>query len=85
MRLRAILTGVTISLCTATALNAGDLGPGSLKDTPFAIIPWDWGGFYGGLTAGYGTGDASNVTAHPRHRNRVLDNASSLIDTGFMG
>ena len=25
------------------------------------------------------------VTAHPRHRNPVLDNADSPIDTGFMG
>lgn len=65
MGLRAILTGLTVSLCAVTAANSADFGtgPGSLLDTPFAVVPWNWGGFYGGWTLGYGTGDFSNYVS----------------------
>ncbi len=66
MSLRAIFTGLTVTVCAATVANAADFGtgPGSLKDTPFAVTQWNWGGFYGGFTAGYGAGDSSNWVAN---------------------
>lgn len=65
MGFRAMLTGVTVSLCALTAASAADFGtgPGSLKDTPFAETPWNWGGLYGGWILGYGTGDSSNYVS----------------------
>ncbi len=63
MNLRAILTGVSISIGVVTSANAADFGAGSLLDTPFAVVPWNWAGFYGGWTAGYGTGDSSNYVS----------------------
>ncbi len=63
MGLRTILTGLSVSLCALTSANAADIG--SLMDTPIAAAAVNWGGFYGGWTIGYGTGDSSNfVTAN---------------------
>lgn len=63
MGLRAFLAGLTVCVCAVTAANAADYGPGGLKDTPYAVTPWNWGGFYGGWTIGYGTGDSSNFVS----------------------
>ncbi len=83
MGLRAILTGVTVSLCAATGANAADFGPGSLLDTPFAVTAWNWGGFYAGFTGGYGTGDSSNYVS--ANNNNPHGWASNNPDGALLG
>lgn len=61
MGMRTVLTGLSVSLCALTSANAADFG--SLKDTPFAAVPLNWAGFYGGWIAGYGTGNSSNYVS----------------------
>ncbi len=65
MGLRTLLTGVTISVGVAGMANAADMGngPGSLKDTPYVEAAWNWSGFYGGATAGYGGGTSRNYVS----------------------
>jgi outer membrane immunogenic protein len=58
MGLRTILTGVGVSVCALTAANAADVG--GLKDSPYMAAAVNWGGFYGGWTAGYGWGTSAN-------------------------
>ncbi len=60
MGLRAFIAGLTVGMCAVTAANAADV---SLKDTPFAAVPGNWGGFYGGWTVGYGSGDSTNYVS----------------------
>ena len=60
MGIRAILTGVTVSLVASGVTNAADIkGPGGLKDVPYVETAWNWTGFYGGVTAGYGWGTSA--------------------------
>lgn len=61
MGLRAFIAGLTVGMCAVTAANAADV---SLKDTPFAAVPGNWGGFYGGWTVGYGSGDSTNYVSN---------------------
>ncbi len=61
MGMKAVLLGVTASLVGIGFANAADVsGPGSLKDVPYVATTWTWTGFYGGLTAGYGSGVSKN-------------------------
>ncbi|MGO9461689.1 MAG: outer membrane protein [Rhodomicrobium sp.] len=88
MGLRAILTGLTISLCAATAANAADFGTGtgSLLDTPFAVTQWNWGGFYGGWIVGYGTGDSSNyVSSNAATHGWASNNPDGVLLGGTAG
>jgi len=64
MGMRAILVGVGVSLVGVSAANAADFaGPGGLKDAPYVEVPWVWTGFYGGFTAGYGSGVSMNYVS----------------------
>jgi outer membrane immunogenic protein len=81
MKLRAIVTGATLAVCGAAAANAADVG--GLKDTPFVTAPWSWAGFYGGFTAGYGTGDSSNWVG--ANANNAHGWASNNPDGGLLG
>jgi outer membrane immunogenic protein len=58
MGMKAILTGVSVSLLAFGAANAADMGRGSLKDAPYSSTTFAWTGVYGGVTAGYGWGEA---------------------------
>jgi outer membrane immunogenic protein len=89
MGMRALLTGATVSLCALTAANAADfgVGAGSLLDSPVAEVPWNWGGFYGGWTIGYGTGDSSNYVS-PNANNPhgwASNNPSGVLLGGTIG
>ncbi len=66
MGIRAILTGVTVSVALGGVANAADTytGPGSLKDVPFVETAWNWTGFYGGVVGGYGSGTSSNYVSN---------------------
>ena len=64
MGLRVILVGVSVVLVGVSAANAADFsGPGGLKDAPYVEVPWGWTGFYGGVTAGYGSGVSRNYVS----------------------
>jgi outer membrane immunogenic protein len=89
MGLMAFLTRLTLSICAATAANAADFGQGhgSLLDSPFVEVPWNWAGFYGGLTVGYGTGDSSNYVS-PNDNNPhgwASNNPSGFLAGGTIG
>jgi outer membrane immunogenic protein len=59
MGMRAILTGLTVSLVASSGAYAADLGGrGGMKDVPFVETAWNWSGFYGGLNIGYGSGSS---------------------------
>jgi outer membrane immunogenic protein len=88
MSLRAILTGLTVTVCAATVANAADFGtgPGSLKDAPYVEVPWNWAGFYGGWTAGYGTGDSRNfVTNNNNPHGWASNNPDGVLVGGTIG
>ncbi len=60
MGMKAILTGVSVSLVAFGVANATDMGPGGLKDAPYVGTVYAWTGVYGGVTAGYGGGTLKN-------------------------
>jgi outer membrane immunogenic protein len=69
MGMRAILTGLTVSLVASGVTYAADIkGRGSLKDVPYVETAWNWTGFYGGLNVGYGSG-SSDVWVSPNDNN----------------
>jgi outer membrane immunogenic protein len=75
------------------AANAADLGhsSGGLKDVPFVETAWNWTGFYGGVTAGYGWGDSSNFvdyggnTGNDNVHGWAYNNPSGALIGGTVG
>ncbi len=63
MGMKAILTGVSVSLVAFGVANAADMGPGGLKDAPDVGTVYAWTGVYGGVTAGYGWGTSKNYVS----------------------
>ena len=75
MGLRALLTGLSASLCIVSLAHAADVGPGGLKDAPYAVVQWNWTGLYGGMVGGYGSGDSRNyVSANANNRHGWANN-----------
>jgi outer membrane immunogenic protein len=82
MGMRAILTGVTVSFVASGVAFAADIkGPGGLKDVPYVESSWNWSGFYGGATVGYGSGTSTTYL----DRNDNHGSASNDPDGGLFG
>jgi outer membrane immunogenic protein len=81
---RAILTGLTVSLVALGSANAADLGrsSGSLKDVPYVETTWNWAGYYGGLTAGYGAGTSRNYVENNNEPHGWANNDPSGVLLG---
>jgi len=84
MGLRAFLASVTVGLCAVSSAYAADF---SLKDTPFAVVPWNWGGFYAGWTAGYGAVDSTNFVSYNDNNphGTATNNADGVMLGGTIG
>jgi outer membrane immunogenic protein len=82
MGMRAILTGVTVSLVASGVAYAADMkGHGGLKDLPYVETAWNWSGFYGGATVGYGFGTSDGYL----QRNANHGEASNDPSGGLLG